>query len=540
MYPRKDVAKLETEEMLAELNKQLPWSDDAERGFLSCLIQYPERITEVRTAITPDVFYHVANRIVYEIMLALEAKSLAVDIVTVSNALDEQGTLDKVGGRGAISEIFTFIPADAHFEFYQKILVDKWLVRQGLRHCAQSILELQQYGAEDVNQDVRPLFQAMEERAFSLVQKTEEVGTGDDGPVASVVVVDECLAHVQTVMKAAGEIPSGRITTGFPDFDRACKGLEEGDKFIIGARPKMGKTIVLCSMFKHIAVDCRVPTLVFSLEMKRRRFLNRVMFGGFGIETSKADTGFLSEGDQQNLAIATGQLSASPFWIDDDPGLTTADFRSRVRIAKRKNGIRVVMLDYIQMLNPVSAQGMKEERLQIKEAMSTLHTVAKDEGVVIIALAQASREAENNAGSEPKAKDFDGGSAIEKYVDYGAFIHRPAFYKPWDQIKEDVQQKFRNRFQKMRAAMPQQFAPDRQVRNGMNEPVFDLSNCPVMEWDIATDWKEHAQLLLCLNRNGGPGRIDLRFQGEFTRFLPRNPHLYSNNAGKRQQEHSFQ
>jgi replicative DNA helicase len=533
MIPKANEAT--TEELLAEANKQLPFSDEAEKGFLSCLFHDPVRVSEVRAKLPLEVFYHPANQPVYEAFLDLDQRRLPIDVVSVTKVLLDRGKLDKCGGNGAISEIFTFVPAGVHFDYYRKVLIDKWLVRRALHNCAQSIAELNQHGREDVDQDVKPLIHRAEQRMFSLVQASEELVSGADGPVSASVIVGECWEHTEYVMKTPGEIPPGRITTGFPDLDRATKGLEAGDKLIIGARPKMGKTIVLCSMAKHIAVERKIPTLIFQLEMKRRRFMNRILFGGYDIETEKADTGFLSKYDQENFRRGSQELQDSPLWVDDDPSLDTAEFRARVRIAVRNHGIKVVMLDYVQMLNPSTRQGHNEERLQIKEAMATLHAVAKEEGVVIIALAQANRDAERNPGAEPGPKDFDGGSAIEKYVDYGAFIHRPCVYKQWEQLKEETQERFKARFEGMRRALPDRFAPPKQARDSRNQPLMDRDGQPRMEWDIKTDWNEHAQLLLCLNRNGGAGRIDLRFRGEFTRFDPRNPHLYSNNKAKRQQ-----
>ena len=280
-----------------------------------------------------------------------------------------------------------------------------------------------------------------------------------------------------------------------------------------------------------------MPTLVFSLEMSQRRLNNRLMYGGYDIETGKASTGFLDRrGDQENYTRAMRELSAAPIYIDDTTDLSTADLRARVRIMKRRRGIRVVMLDYVQLVTAVTKIGLSEERHQIAEVMKTLHSLARSEGLIFLALAQAGRGAETNPRHEPASKDFDGGSAIEKFVDYGSFIHRPARYKRWEDLKEAEQLHFRRTVEPKRRANPECWSPDVPVLNGMGEPVLNPDGSEKLEWNPALDWEEHALLLLQLNRNGDEARVWLRFNKNFTRFDARNTKLYSNNEAHRQIE----
>lgn len=533
-----------TEEMLAEVNRALPFSDEAEKGVLSSIMQDPaDRVAKVRTELPDDAFYHEANRTVWQEIAAMDAANLPIEPVSVTNRLRDRGLLDRVGGPAAITDLFAFVPVPSHFDYYLQIVQDKYLAREAIHAHTTAIVDLQHHGRNPDDTDIRDVILSGEARIFSVVERSQK--KGGTGPVHSNVVVNEVIDHVTMLQSHKGQVLG--ISTGWPDVDRAIggQGLEQGDVFVIGARPKMGKTNVLCSMAKSFAIDQGLPTLILSLEMARRRLWNRIMFGGYGIATNKASTGFLdTREDMQNLQKATREMGLAPLWIFDQ-SMTTNDLRAEVRLWHRrhvKKGQRaVVMLDYLQLVTAVTKIGMSEERHQIAEVMKVIHELKKELKITFVVLAQASRMAESNPRHEPQAKDFDGGSAIEKFLDYGAFIHRPVKYKRWQDLDDKAKEAFRKIVEPQRRANPSQWSPQVQVRDGMGQKIKNPDGTPKMEWDIEQDWNEHAMLLLCLNRNGDDGRIWLRFRPDFTRFDPRTTKLYSNNKDQRQvgREDSF-
>lgn len=557
-----------TEEMLGSINRGLPWSDEAEKGVLSSCLQDPEeRLPATRAELPDDAFYHEANRTIFQHLCGLADEDKPLDPVLLTNRLRDRGLLERVGGPAAITELFTFVPSPSHWAHYMKEVRDKWLARAAIDAHSRAIADIQQHGRENAAADVRAVILNGEARVFSVVERSQK--QGGTGPVHSAVVVNEVIQHVLRMQEnGIGKLLG--LSTGWPDVDRAIggQGLEPGDVFVIGARPKMGKTNVLCSMAKSIAVDQAVPTLILSLEMTRGRLWRRILFGGFDIETTKASNGFLEKskgdkspreledeelfgttegctrGDQENLERGRRLMSKAPLYIEDE-AMNTNDLRACVRLMVRRHGIRVVMLDYVQLVDPVTKIGMSEERHQIAEVMKTIHGLKRSLGITFIVLAQANRAAESNPRHEPGPKDFDGGSAIEKYLDYGAFIHRPSKYKRWEDLDEKAQEAFRRIVTPLRAANPGQWSEDVIVRDDQGrviktEPIKDgqgniiKPGVPRMEWRIENDWNEHALLLLCLNRNGDEGRIWLRFRPKFTRFDARNTSLYSGNANHRQ------
>jgi len=557
-----------TRELLGNLNRELPYSDEAEKGVLSAIIQDPEdRIHSVRVDLPAEAFYHEANRICYEQILACADANLPIDVPLLTNRMRDKDLLNRVGGPAALTDLFTFVPSPAHFEHYLKIVRDKWHVRCAIDAHSRAISDLQTFNSADEDRDVRDVILDGEAKVFRVVEATQKGGSA--GPVHSAVVVEEVMQHILKLREAGiGKLMG--ISTGWPDVDRAIggQGLEAGDVFVIGARPKMGKTNVLCTMTKSFAVDQGIPTLVLSLEMSRRRLWNRILFGGFGIETTKASNGFLEKakgdkspremedeelfgettgmarGDQENLERGRRLMSKAPLFIHDE-AMNTNDLRATVRLMVRRHGIKVIMLDYVQLVDPVTKIGMSEERHQIAEVMKVIHGLKRSLGLTFVVLAQAARGAESNPRHEPGPKDFDGSSSIEKYLDYGAFIHRPARYKRWGDLDDKAQQAFRRIVEPLRKANPEQWSEDVPIRDGLGkvvktEPIRDgegnviKPGVPKMEWDIENDWNEHALLLLCLNRNGDEGRIWLRFRPKFTRFDARNTDMYSNNASHRQ------
>jgi len=555
---------VETGDLLESISSTLPFSDEAEKAVLSGILQEPEeRLIECRSQLIPEAFHCEPNRIIYATCLAMMDANprVPIELASLTKTLRDQGLIDRVGGAATLSEIYTYSPITTHYTFYVAQVRDQWLLRAGIRAHAQGIHDLQAVSGKGADADIRGCIMDTEARIFDLVEKSQ--ASASKGPVHSNVVVNEVIDHVEKLQASKGKMLG--VSTGWPSLDRAIgsQGLEPPDVFVCGARPKMGKTNVLCSMVKAIAIDQGHPTLVLSLEMSRRRMWNRIMFGGFDIETSKASTGFLEKakysdgdddgdleaagnmtrGDQENLMRSQRAMGSAPLWVDDSPQDTNT-LRATIRLWVRRHaspyveahpGKKIVIgIDYLQLVEACSAIGKSEERHTIAECMKTIHALAKELKLIFVCLAQVNRSAENNPRHEPSTKDYDGGSAIEKFLDYGSFIHRPSRYKRWEDLDEKAQAAFKAQIIERRKKNPDLWSPHQPVRDGLGRKVRDENGREILEWDPAIDWQEHALLLLPLNRNGDDARIWLRFRKEFTRFDTRDPAMWSNNPVNRQ------
>lgn len=468
----------------------IPFSREAEEGVVGAILCDPALyLDDAMKGLRDDHFYTTDTRIMFAELRAMVDASRVIEPVNVTTWLRERELLDRVGGPSKISEMFTRFCVPLSFRQWCETLTDR-LARRTLVAA----------GEEMKRQALDPLVswkEAMQsgDAEMSLLQILEQSGQA----VTMARVMEETVDDVELAMRNKGKIRG--IQTGFPDLDRTINGLEPPDFFVIGARPGMGKTNLMLRVLEAMTFALvngqQVPVLMFSLEMGRLQIGRRCLFSAAEVEQSKGKTGMLSKGpggDEENIQLAALKWQKSQCWIDDTPEMTIADVRARIRAAKRKWGIKVVLIDYIQIIEPVTKAGKADERLGIKEVVGGLKAAAKQCDVVIIALAQAGRGSEDQPGKRPMLRDFDGSSAIEKWADYGAFVHRPAKFVPWERLKEKQQEHY-----------------------GTEE-----------------DYNECAELLLVKSRHSSEAVIPMRFIAPLARFEPATEKLYSNNPAQRQ------
>lgn len=460
---------------------------DAEEGVVGAILADPGLyLDDAMQRLRDDHCFCPDTRILLSELRAMADASRVIEPVNVCGWLRERELIDRVGGPSKVSELFTRFTTPAAFNQWVDTLNDR-LARRTILAAADESKKL----AMDLTQSWKVAMQAADSE-MALLQVLEQQGQA----VSMSVVMQETIEDLELAMKNKGKIRG--FCTGIPDLDRTINGLEAPDLFVIGARPGMGKTNLALRLMEELTyalVDgMQVPTLKFSLEMSRLQLGRRCLFSAAGVEQSKGKTGFLSKGDEQQIVLATSKWQKTKLHIDDTPELTIADIRARIRAAKRKWGIKVVLLDYIQIVEPVTKQGRQDERIGIKEVVGGLKAACKQCDVVMIALAQASRGSEDQPGKRPTLRDFDGSSAIEKWADYAAFIHRPSKFKPWDRLSEKERDHF-----------------------GSEEKFL-----------------EAAELLLVKSRHSSEAVIPLRFVAPLARFEPATAKLYSNNPEQRQ------
>lgn len=557
-----------TEQRLANLNRTLPYSDEAEKGLLSGMLVDPRRVTECAAKLPADMFYHSSNRIVFEAVVDFMQRDIPLDIATLTSALRQQGNLDKVGGPGFISQLYSFIPVNAHWEFYRKQVVDKWLLRRLVEACAAGIEFALENGREHLDEDALQALTRAEEKVFGVLQLSIEVLDNGLGPVPAKEFMHSYVDHLERVMANVGKVIG--LHTGLHDLDRIICGLDDarGELMVIGARPGHGKTALLGTFLLQMCVLTGIPTLAFSMEMSTDQLMDRVVFGGFGINTNKARTGMLSEREQGDLMTNIRKVQNAPLWIDESGELTTVEFRARVDMMVRQHGIKLLIIDYLQLLEPCTKIGKTEERLAITEALKVIHALKKKHKLVILCAAQLNQNIEKTPGRRHVLSDFAGSDAIGKYADYALFIVRPAEIKRWKDLDEKKKQRQIDQWHEARYGCPEAWAgtrilgeevhpldepsahdeSDAQPKHGQQhgprdgaESKPDFSTTAMRVHDGSTwlfenerEWDESAELQLVKNRNGPTPDIPVRFRREFARFEGRTPKLYSNDEHERQ------
>lgn len=439
-------------EPLARAWKSIPASDEAEKGILSCIFQDPaERLPDCRISLPIESFHFPANRMVYEILLEMLDAGQPIDVATVTHALRERHNLDKVGGPGAVSELFTFIPATAHWYHYKAILEQMLVLRKILKAAAESVAIVQECGRDDVDPDVDGVLATCQEKILAL-----STGRDSDGFKTWAQIQEEVINDIKDAFDNKGHIPHNRVATGFTSFDRRTGGLEGGQLVIIAGRPAMGKTSLVMNIVENVAVGAvqdqngywtksahyrefnhpPMPVLVFSLEMSSKSLGRRMIVGGAGVNLNQVKFGLgskdkgMERGDQGRIADRTRALSDAKIYVVEKPGISIQEARSRARVMKARYGIGLVVVDYLQLMTSTSKKAAGNRSVEIGEISNGLKNMAKELGVPVIALAQLSRKAEERKGNIPQMADLREGGDIEQAADMVCMIHRPPYYDP--------------------------------------------------------------------------------------------------------------
>lgn len=547
--------------------RSLPWSEEAEQGVISGLLADPDRrVPEMQAKFPLDVFYSERNRIVAQAIYRLSEQAKPVESLAVVQLLRESGNLERAGGGAYISEMEGFLPIASQFTHYRALLVRDWLRRKLIEACQKGVEDALNFGDAELEgevPDAQNMLATAEERVFGVLQLAQGMAEDGAGPVKASEFMASYVDHLEKVMANVGKVTG--MQTLLPDVDRTICGLDDarGEMFVPGARPGHGKTAFLGTLVKNMCIDQGIPTLMFSMEMSRDQILDRIVFGGFGINTNKARTGMLSRSEKIDVGVNIRKVQHAPLWIDDRAEINSVEFRSVVTMMVRQFGIRLLVVDYIQLITACTRIGKSEERLEITEALKMLHALKKKHKLVILATAQLNQNIEKTPGRRHMLSDFAGSDAIGKYADYAAFITRPAEIKRWNDkhLTDKQKQNQIDRWKPSRQAQPELWCGHK-VMDATPHPLdeadqedrihqgkgkkseeesadFSTSLLTVRGGDVwcfdnEKDWDESAELQFVKNRNGPTPDIPIRFRREFARFDTRTPKQFSNNENERQ------
>ena len=442
-----------------DAHRPLPQNVEAERGLLGSILLSPrEVLNDCAEQITEEAFYSQAHGTIFRVLVEMWSANQQIDVITLTNRLRDLNLLDAVGGPGAVTELFGFVPTAANAPHYLDIVLEKSLLRRMIMACTSSAAR-----CYEEQGDVPQLLDDVEREIFTIGE-TRFRKTEPD-------MRDEVFAALENIEKMYQQ--RGRISglaTGFTIFDQMTDGLHPGEMIIVAARPSMGKTALAMNIVEHVALNLEAPKPVgvFSLEMSTQQLVQRMLCSRARVNMKKIRSGMLARAEHGKLNDAAAALSESSIFIDDTASLTILELRAKARRMRDRHRIELIAIDYLQLCRSTSRRGQDNRQIEIAEISSGIKALAKELEIPIIVLAQLNRQPEQRGGGKPRMSDLRESGSLEQDADVVALLVRPEVYEDDEDTKSDLAGK--------------------------------------------------AELLIAKQRNGPIGEIPLTFIKEYTRF----------------------
>jgi len=441
------------------IGRKQPQNLEFESAVLGALMVEQESYTQVCDLLHPESFYDHRHQLIYEAIQSLNVNQKPVDILTVTEQLEQSGNLEQAGSESYIMQLSAGVSSSAHILYHAQIIAQKSLARQLITFCSTI-----QTGAFDPTKDVADLMQEAESSLFTLSQRNMKSDYTQINPI---------IGNVYDMLNKAAARTDGLsgLSTGFDKLDKITSGWQNSDLIIIAARPAMGKTAFVISMVRRMAVDNQAPVALFSLEMSKEQLVQRLMVNVCEISGDKMRSGRLAPYEWSQLDTRVGLLKDAPIYVDDTPGLSTFELRTKARRLVREHKVRCIMIDYLQLMT-ASGLNINSRQEEVSTISRSLKGLAKELNIPIIALSQLNRGVEGREGYEgkrPQLSDLRESGAIEQDADIVCFIHRPEYYKLYQDEK-------------------------------------------------GNDMRGKAEFIVAKHRNGSIGDVKLDFKSEFARF----------------------
>lgn len=393
-----------------------PQNLEAEQSLLGALLIDKDAFFKVADIIEPDDFYKDAHRIIFETMQDLFSKHEPIDLLTLTNLLEEKKLLEKINGRSYLAKLAGSVATSSHIVNYAQIIQKKSTLRRLLK-AANEISAL----GYDEKEELSKTLDIAEQKLFNVSQKHLKESFV---PVKN--VLSNTFDRIDDLHKNSGTMRG--IPTGFKDLDKLTAGLQRSDLIVLAARPAVGKTSLALDLARQIVVNSKTPIGYFSLEMSKEQLVDRMLCAQSGIDLFKIRTGKLSDregsDDFARLGHAMGILSESPLFIDDSAGLNIMDVRTKCRRLKVEHNLGLIIIDYLQLME---ARAGAESRVQaVAEITRALKQIARELNIPIIALSQLSRAVELNKPAIPKLSHLRESGSIEQDADIVMFLYRKA------------------------------------------------------------------------------------------------------------------
>ncbi len=405
------------------IKRILPHSVEAEQAVIGSMIMDREAIVVASEIVMGEDFYNRQYGILFETMVELNDKGYPVDLVTLQNKLKEKDVPPEVSSLEFVRDLLGMVTTSANIKYYANIVAEKSTLRRLIR-LNEEIANTCYVGKESLES----ILEDTEKRVFQLVQKRN---TEDFTPIRQVVM--NAMDRIEAASRQKGTVTG--IATGFLDLDYRTAGLQPSDLILIAARPSMGKTAFVLNIAQHIAFKLNLTVAIFSLEMSKEQLVNRLFSLQSSVDAQNLRTGQLNDEEWEKLIESAGVIGRSSLFIDDTPGISIAELRTKCRKLKLEHNLSIIIIDYLQLM---SGSGRSDSRQQeISDISRALKGLARELHVPVVALSQLSRAVEQRPDHRPMMSDLRESGAIEQDADVVMFIYRDDYYNH-DTEKKDI------------------------------------------------------------------------------------------------------
>lgn len=441
-------------EMRAELEtasfKLPPQNIEAEQSILGGVLIENDALNTVIEFLEDGDFYREAHQKIFKSMIALSEKNEPLDLITLTNELKKRKELEEIGGASYLASLVESVPTAANIAYYAKIVKEKSILRKLISTATEIVTQSYQEGKD--------LEDFLDEAEHAIFRISENQVRPAFYPIKE--IVKESFKVIERLYEKK-ELITG-VPSGFKDLDRKTAGFQNAELIIVAGRPSMGKTALCLNIAQHAAINAKIPTAIFSLEMSKEQLAIRMLCSEARVDSARLRSGFLSESDWPKMTMAAGALSDAPIFIDDSAAISVLELRAKARRLKADRGLGLVIVDYLQLMRGRS--GVERREQEISEISRSLKALAKELNIPVVAISQLSRKTEDRTGRRPQLSDLRESGAIEQDADVIIFIYRDEVYNP------------------------------------------------------DSDRKGTAEVIIGKQRNGPTGKVDLSFISEFTTF----------------------
>ncbi len=393
-----------------------PQNIEAEQAVLGAMLLSSEAIAHAAEKLRPEDFYRDAHRRVFKAIIEIFQRGEGADIVTVTEQLKKTDQLEQAGGIAFVTSLANAVPTASNIQYHTRIVLEK----AQLRHLINASTEI----AGRAYEDMEDADELMNEAAKKILAVTGRGSTFDIVPINKLVM--DVFKKTETRSKMKNALTG--LASGFADLDKLTSGFQPSDLILVAARPSMGKTAFTLNIASYVAVKLKKPVAFFSLEMSNSQLVQRMLCAEGGIDSQAMRAGEMDPADWDRLITACDRLSKAPIYIDDTPGVTITELRSKARRIKAEQGLSLVVIDYLQLMQGRTGKSSENRQQEISEISRSLKALARELGVPVIALSQLSRSVELRQVKRPMLSDLRESGSLEQDADIVMFLYREDYY----------------------------------------------------------------------------------------------------------------